>query len=129
MESPLEQVQEMLDSVGQSSIESLSAPATHAAQTLLWKRVEATFGQKNYTIAEAWCRMCLHSVFQKAGVQNKAKVARKLIQCASMRQDWVAARAAHSTMPETGKDEPVTRYLMYKVGVQSGDFDLGEDFI
>ncbi|KAI8934579.1 hypothetical protein NX059_008277 [Plenodomus lindquistii] len=29
-------------------------------------------------------------------------------------------------MPETGKDEPVTRYLMYKVGVQSGDTELGQ---
>jgi hypothetical protein len=30
-------------------------------------------------------------------------------------------------MPETGRDEPVTRYLMYKVGIRSGDSDFGKD--
>ncbi|KAF2848838.1 SPO22-domain-containing protein [Plenodomus tracheiphilus IPT5] len=124
IETSLEEVEGMLDSVTRNSKESLSPPATHAAQTLLWKRVEAAFGQEHYSTAEAWCRICRHTVFENAGVQNKTKVGRKLIQCASLRQDWVAARAAHSTIPETGKDEPVTRYLMYKVGVQSGDFDL-----
>lgn len=29
-------------------------------------------------------------------------------------------------MTESGRDEPVTRYLMYKVGLQSGDDDLGK---
>jgi hypothetical protein len=28
-------------------------------------------------------------------------------------------------MSDAGKDEPATRYLLYKVGVQSGDMDLG----
>ncbi|KAH9875282.1 hypothetical protein J1614_004773 [Plenodomus biglobosus] len=46
-----------------------------------------------------------------------------------MRQDWAAARAAHSTMPDTGKDEPVTRYLMYKVGLQSNDLDFGKSLV
>jgi hypothetical protein len=32
-------------------------------------------------------------------------------------------------MPETGRDDPVTRYLMYKVGVRSGDGDFGKDFL
>jgi hypothetical protein len=30
-------------------------------------------------------------------------------------------------MTDSGRDEPVTRYLMYKVGLGSGDVDLGED--
>lgn len=29
-------------------------------------------------------------------------------------------------MSDSGRDEPVTRYLMYKAGLQSGDMDLGK---
>lgn len=28
-------------------------------------------------------------------------------------------------MPEIGKDEPITRYLMYKIGLRSGDEGFG----
>jgi hypothetical protein len=42
----------------------------------LWKRVEVTASQEQHNVAEAWCRMCLHSIFDKAGAQNKTKVAR-----------------------------------------------------
>jgi hypothetical protein len=93
-------------------------------------------------MAEAWCHMCLHPMFNKAGVQNQAKVSRyyrlfvllikiftkcrKIIQCALTRQDYEAARSAYARMTETGRDEPVTRYLMYKVSLQSGDADFGK---
>jgi hypothetical protein len=43
---------------------------------LLWKRVEAASSQEQHGVAEAWCRICLHPIFDKAGAQNKAKVAR-----------------------------------------------------
>jgi hypothetical protein len=29
-------------------------------------------------------------------------------------------------MSDSGRDEPVTRYLMYKVGLRSGDVELGK---
>ncbi|KAI4712219.1 hypothetical protein J4E89_002485 [Alternaria sp. Ai002NY15] len=120
-ENSLEQLRDLFDTVVQNSKVSLSAPATHAAQTLLWKRVEAASSQEQHGIAEAWCQACLHDIFEKAGVQNKTKVARKIIQCALSRQDFEAAREVHAKMPESGKDEPVTRYLMYKAGLRGGD--------
>lgn len=52
---------------------------------------------------------------------------RKIIQCALARQDFATAREIHSKMPDTGKDEPVTRYLMYKVSLQSGDADFAAE--
>ncbi|KAI4675119.1 uncharacterized protein J4E88_008023 [Alternaria novae-zelandiae] len=120
-ENSLEQLIDLFDTVAQNSKVSLSAPATHAAQTLLWKKVEAASSQEQHDIAEAWCRACLHDIFEKAGVQNKTKVARKIIQCALSRQDFEAAREVHAKMPESGKDDPVTRYLMYKAGLRGGD--------
>jgi hypothetical protein len=50
---------------------------------------------------------------------------RKIIQCALSRQDHAVAREAYSKMSESGRDEPVTRYLMYKAGLQSGNTELG----
>lgn len=75
-ENLLDQLTKLFDNVLQNSKTSLSAPATHAAQTLLWKRVEGTCSQEQYGVAEAWCRICLHPIFEKSGSQNKAKVAR-----------------------------------------------------
>jgi hypothetical protein len=95
-ENALEQLQELFDTVAQNSKVPLSAPATHAAQTvsclhlppsrsllnlcvqLLWKRVEAASSQEQHSIAEIWCRICLHPIFDKAGAQNKAKVSRSI---------------------------------------------------
>jgi hypothetical protein len=54
---------------------------------------------------------------------------RKRIQCALARQDYAAAREAYNKMSDTGRDEPVTRYLMYKAGLHSGDMDLGENLV
>lgn len=57
---------------------------------------------------------------------KKLTARRKIIQCALSRQDYEAARSAHSQMAESGRDEPVTCYLMYKVALQSGDADFGK---
>ncbi|KAF1940662.1 SPO22-domain-containing protein [Clathrospora elynae] len=126
-EKALEQLQELFDTVGQNSKAPLSAPATHAAQTLLWKRVEVASSQELYVAAEAWCRTCLHHIFEKAGAQNKAKIARKIIQCALSRQDYAAAREVHAKMSDIGRDESVTRYLMYKAGLRSGDTEFASE--
>lgn len=75
-ENALEQLQQIFDLLVQESNFSLSAPATHAAQTLLWKKVEAATAQDQDDTAEAWCRLCLHPILEKAGAQNKVKVTR-----------------------------------------------------
>ncbi|XP_014560370.1 hypothetical protein COCVIDRAFT_89663 [Bipolaris victoriae FI3] len=126
-ENVLEKLQDRFDVVSQNLPTPISAPATHAAQTLLWKCVELAAGQEKHKMAEAWCHVCLHPIFEKAGVQNQAKVSRKIIQCALTRRDYEAARSAYARMTETGRDEPVTRYLMYKVALQSGDADFAAE--
>jgi hypothetical protein len=72
----LEQLQETFNFLEQESGFSLSAPATHAAQTLLWKKVEAATEQEQDDTAAAWCQLCLHPVLEKAGAQNKVKITR-----------------------------------------------------
>ena len=72
----LQQLQQVFDAVVQDGGFSLSAPATHAAQTLIWKKIEDTTTQEQHNVAEAWCQLCLHPVFSKAGPQNKVKITR-----------------------------------------------------
>ncbi|KAL5114846.1 sporulation-specific protein 22 [Pleosporales sp. CAS-2024a] len=105
----IEELHELLETASRNMEDTFSAPATHAAQTLLWKRVDAAYSQDQFAAAEAWCRICLHPVFDKAGAQN---------------QDFPAAREAYKKMSDSGREEPVTRYLMYKVGIKSHDVEL-----
>lgn len=143
----LEQLQQAMDFVMQDPNFSLPAPATHAAQTLIWKKIEETTAREQYNEAEAWCQLCLHPIFEKAGTQNKVKITRyrtlnighlylsrlivqrKLIHSALSRQDYAAAHDAYLRLPESSRDEPLTRYLMYKVSLRSERTDFGESLL
>lgn len=48
------------------------------------------------------------------------------MQCSLLRHDYPVARDAYNKIPDIGRDEPVTRYLMYKVGLRSGDISFGK---
>ncbi|ORY11635.1 meiosis protein SPO22/ZIP4 like-domain-containing protein [Clohesyomyces aquaticus] len=123
IQDTLDTLQDLFESIMRQTMYSLSAAATHAAHTLLWKRVEATYSQEQFALTELWCNLCLHPIFEKAGELNKAKIARKIILCALARHKYAAARNAFSKMSESGRDEPITQYLMYKVALQKGDSD------
>lgn len=75
-ESAVEQLQHVLDTVLHDSSVLLSAPATHAAQALIWKKAEERTAQEQHDVSEAWCRLCLHPVFEKSGAQNRVKITR-----------------------------------------------------
>ncbi|CAI6268821.1 unnamed protein product [Periconia digitata] len=123
----LEQLHGFLDSVAQNMKGTFSAQATHATQTLLWKQAEATYSQNQHQTAEHWCRICLHPLFGKAGDVNKSKIARKIILCAQARHDHAVARQVFSEMSETGRNDRVTRYIMYKTGLQMVDSELATE--
>jgi len=98
-ENALEQLQQILDFVLQESRFLLSAPATHAAQTLLWKKIEDRSAQEQYESAEAWCRLCLHPMFEKAGAQNKAKITRSISRNRKPGMDTDYLQETHSSRP------------------------------
>ncbi|KAL1391665.1 meiosis protein SPO22/ZIP4 like-domain-containing protein [Phyllosticta capitalensis] len=112
---------ELLDHANQYMGEPLTAPATHASQTILWKRIEGYCKQGHHQEAEELSRLALHPVFAKSGEQNQAKIARKSILCAIARRDWTTARETFFQMSESGRKEPLTRLLMYKVALQEHD--------
>ncbi|KAL9084962.1 MAG: hypothetical protein Q9165_007828 [Trypethelium subeluteriae] len=102
-------------------------PAAHAVMTLLWKRIEAAFSQSQYEIAEQWCNIAHHQIFQNSGDVNLAIIARKGIQCALARHDEAAARKMFFQMPSATRAAPQTRYLMYKVAMRGNDMELASE--
>ncbi|KAF3008729.1 hypothetical protein E8E13_009809 [Curvularia kusanoi] len=86
----LEQLQKMMDSVMQEPSFSLSAPATHAAQTLIWKVIEETTAREQYNEAEAWCQLCLHPIFEKADdiLSKQLQIVKLELEAALKLQQW-----------------------------------------
>ncbi|GME65197.1 Tetratricopeptide-like helical protein [Neofusicoccum parvum] len=90
-DQPSNLLRDLLDVVLHDS-HTFEAPATHAAQTILWKRIEIAYSQGKYMEAESWCNIALHPLFHKAGDLNKAKIARKTILCSVARHEHNTAR-------------------------------------
>ena len=65
-------LQGILDAIVQRMEDGLSAKATHAAQSLMW-RVAGTAGQE---IADRWFSLLRHPLFDGAGQINKARIGR-----------------------------------------------------
>lgn len=123
----LEEVQSLAATVNEihdATRRTLNADATHAAQTLIWKSIDAATASGNFDVAKAWCRLTQHSLFDNAGEINKSKLARKMISLALSQNDTATAREAFFQMPESGRDAISTRYLMYRVGLSSQDEEL-----
>lgn len=114
---PPESLTDLLNVVLQNS-RPFDAPATHASQTILWKKIETLYSEAKYAESEAWCEIALHPLFTKAGESNKAKISRKVILCALSRQEHNTARKVFFEMPEKERNNPMTRFLMYKSAIR-----------
>ncbi|SMY19302.1 unnamed protein product [Zymoseptoria tritici ST99CH_1A5] len=114
-------IRELLDRI-KSEIPALcfTGKATHAAQTLIW---QAATGPNT----GEWLHLLRHPVFDNAGHLNKARVGRKLMRHAMDHEDFSAAREAFFQMPKSTQDESITRYLAFKLALQSQDDELAMD--
>jgi hypothetical protein len=115
-----------LDLVSSNITSPYSSAATHASQTLLWKLIEGFFNQRQYEQAEKLCNLAIHPMFVKCGDSNKAKISRKIMQCAIARQSWNEARQAFFSMSEASQNAPQSRFLLFKVAIRTDDEDLGK---
>ena len=118
---------ELFDTLAAASSMPLSPSATHAAQLLLWRRIETSYNQELYDAAEAWCWLSLHAVFGNSGALNIGKLQRKLILCALGISDAAKALEIYSQMSATNKKDPSSQYLLYKVALRSQDADLATE--
>lgn len=115
-----------LDLLAKNLQAPITAAATNAVQTLIWKVIESSTTQKHYEAAEALCRLGNHHVLSNGGEGNKVKLSRKIIICALARNDLNAAREGFFSMPEPAQTNPQSRLLLYKIALRSQDLQLGE---
>lgn len=119
-----ENVLKVLDMVSANIKKPLGLSATHACQTLLWKRVESNCALNAHELAESWCRLALHRIFEESGDLNKAKIARKLLVIALQRHDIADAPGLLSMIPESSKDDQNTQFLIFKLALRTDDTEL-----
>ncbi|MCJ1250157.1 hypothetical protein MMC30_007383 [Trapelia coarctata] len=120
-------LKQTLDSLSARSSHPTGPSATHAAQILLWKRIEASYIRDAYADAIVWCQLALHQSFDKSGELNLGKIQRKLLLCSLSTSDFSEARTIFSEMSASAQTAQETQYLMYKVGLRSGDTDLASE--
>ncbi|KAI1381649.1 SPO22-domain-containing protein [Hypoxylon crocopeplum] len=117
----------MFDSVEANLERSLPAAAVLAVQTLIWKRVDASFNQAELDITEKWCHVAMHPALRHSGPANAAKIARKLLVCALQRNNLDDAVEIFHSMSELAKREPMTLYLGYKLALRSGSREMASE--
>ncbi|KAL0941625.1 uncharacterized protein CTRU02_204388 [Colletotrichum truncatum] len=120
----IEELHNVLNRLQDNSTKPFEASAAVGALT---KKVEVTYSQGHFDIADGWCRLALQPVFQNGGPANRSRLGRKLMLCALYRNDTEGARQAFNEMSEAAQNETMTRYLMYKVALQSRDRDLAAE--
>lgn len=63
---------DVLTTIFQRTSMTSSAKATHAMQTLIWKAA----GAAAQDMAEEWCKLLRHAMFERAGQVNKGRIGR-----------------------------------------------------
>jgi hypothetical protein len=116
-----------LEHVAHKFVAPLTAPAAHAVLLLIWKKIEATYSQAEYQLAQQWCAMIQHQILAQSGELNAVIISRKLIQCAIARHDDAAVREAFYQMPSASRDAPATRYLIYRFALRTNDTELAAE--
>ncbi|KAF8469089.1 meiosis protein SPO22/ZIP4 like-domain-containing protein [Kalaharituber pfeilii] len=122
----LTSLKRLIELLGKQTSKPLSSKSTHAAQILLWKVSEALLSQEKYKQASEWCEVALHKVFNKSGDLNYAKIARRIIHCCIQLGDYSKAIEIYNNMSETGKQNPSTLFLMFKIALRTSNCQLAE---
>lgn len=123
----LRSLHELFDSIFHALRQPANVSATHAVQTLLWKRIESAFAAGHFETCESWCKLAVHQLLEKCGEINKSKIVRKLILCAIQQHEFNKARELFFQVSDSAKAAPITRYLMYKVSLRIEDMEFAAE--
>ncbi|GAB7360448.1 hypothetical protein MBLNU230_g8402t1 [Neophaeotheca triangularis] len=116
-------MEELFDTIKRTVNSGISAKATHAAQTLLWKNAGASPSEH----ADAWSAVLQHPLFDNAGLLNKTRIARKAILTAMAKNDLDSARRGYFAMPPAAQAENLSKYIAFKLALKSNDYDLAAE--
>ncbi|KAM0559355.1 hypothetical protein ACHAPJ_004379 [Fusarium lateritium] len=117
-------LERLAQEVGQCSVDVATA-----ALSLIWKKLDAIYSKKQYKESELWCQAALHPIFSNSGEATLGKFSRRLMLCAIACSDAEAAQSAFHAMPKSIQDQPLTRYLIFKVSLLNWDHELGRQCV
>ncbi|KAM0339705.1 hypothetical protein ACHAPQ_001521 [Fusarium lateritium] len=120
---------QILDQVAQEAGQCDVDAATATLSKLVWGKLDASYSKKQYPEAQLWCQLALHPIFSTSGEACQGKFSRRLMLCAIACDDAETAHSAFHIMPKSIQDEPLTRYLMFKVSLLNWDQNLGRQCI
>ncbi|KAL9641268.1 MAG: hypothetical protein Q9204_000167 [Flavoplaca sp. TL-2023a] len=120
-------LEELLDTIVVKTDTALSTSATHAAQILMLKLIEALYSQADFDQADVWCRLALHNVFSGSGTSNAGKLQRKRILCAIGNSDLAKCQEVRCQMSDSIERDPSTQYLLYKAALRCQDAALAAE--
>ncbi|TXC04890.1 hypothetical protein FocTR4_00001914 [Fusarium oxysporum f. sp. cubense] len=120
----IQTLDQLVQEAGQCDVE-----ASTAALSLIWKKLDTSYSKKQYKESQLWCQAALHSIFANSGEACQGKFSRRLVLCATSCSDSEAALSAFHSMPRSIQDEPLTRYLMFRVSLLTWDHDLGRQCV
>ena len=126
---PIQTLHDLFDEVAGAGnlANGLGQQATHAAQILLWKRIESSFQQEQNELSEKWCHLSLHPIFRQSGSSNTGKLQRKLMLCALNRAESQKARETYLGMSSAIQSESTSQYLLYKSALRTQDLDTATE--
>ena len=126
---PIQTLHDLFDDVAGAGnlANGLGQNATHAAQILLWKRLESSFQQEQNELSESWCHLSLHPIFRQSGSSNTGKLQRKLMLCALNGAEPLRARETYLEMSSAIQSESTSQYLLYKSALRTQDMDTATE--
>ncbi|RAL61514.1 hypothetical protein DID88_009553 [Monilinia fructigena] len=96
--------------------------------TMIWMTVSGRETDELLAIAEGFFSIITENVEKPIGVEaTMAAHTVKLLLCALGRDDIDCARNVFCSMSDAAKEEPLTRFLMYKIAIRSGDVELAAE--
>ncbi|KAF5532762.1 transcription factor [Fusarium napiforme] len=116
---------QLVQEAGQCDVEA----STAALSKLIWKKLDTSYSKKQYKESQLWCQAALHSIFANSGEACQGKFSRRLVLCATSCSDTESALSAFHSMPRSIQDDPLTRYLMFRVSLLNWDHDLGRQCV
>jgi hypothetical protein len=92
---------------------------------LIWDQIRNLYTSQEYSQAKVWCQLGFHPLLQTSGEANLGVFGRKMIMCDMELGNYEEARRNFNKLPESTQNDMLSRYLMFRIALQTWDQSLG----
>ncbi|RAL17746.1 uncharacterized protein BO97DRAFT_439572 [Aspergillus homomorphus CBS 101889] len=109
--------------------QAVSEDAQQGCLMMTWRYINRAISDQDVLSAQQWCLFMLEQPVISLSSNNKAKLFRKLLLCASDELSIAAADTIFNRLPEECKTCPPTLYLMYKLALRDSVSTSGSVYL